>query len=346
MTSLRTFWPAFSAFLIKLPSTKGPFQTERATGYLLARRMTTTDDHLVRRLVLAGLLALGRLAPRRDRMAATRGAAFAAAVRMIDRVHGDASRGRADAQPARAPGLADHDVLVVRVRDGAHGCQALARHQAQLARVELDLGVARVLADELGVGAGGARQLAATALLHLDVMHDRADRHVGQRHGVAGLDVDLLARHDLVAGLQPLRGQDVGEFAVGVLRQRDEGRAVGIVLQALDGRGHVELAALEVDDAQPALVTATHVVAGDAAVVVAPAGVVLADRQCLDRLALPQARAVDDDQLAQRRRDRLVCFQSHFSFPRPTGPLSRRSCDLRPARRSPSSSRFARRAGL
>src|ERR1700733_4683014 len=131
ITSLRTLPRAFSAFLIRLPSTKGPFQTERATAYLLARRVTTTDDHLVRRLVLAGLLALGRLAPRGDRMTATRGLALAAAVRMVDRVHGDAAHDRPMAEPAGAAGLADHGVLVVRVRHRTDGRQTLGRDQAQ-----------------------------------------------------------------------------------------------------------------------------------------------------------------------------------------------------------------------
>src|SRR3954463_9702230 len=105
ITSLRTLPRAFSAFLIRLPSTKGPFQTERATAYLLARRGTATDDVLVRGLVLAGLLAFGRLAPRGDRMAAARGLAFAAAVRMVDRVHGHATDHGTTTEPAGAAGL-------------------------------------------------------------------------------------------------------------------------------------------------------------------------------------------------------------------------------------------------
>src|SRR5690348_10872235 len=49
------------------------------------------DDEAIRRLVVPGLVALGALAPRRDRMPTARGAAFAAAVRMVDRVHRDAA---------------------------------------------------------------------------------------------------------------------------------------------------------------------------------------------------------------------------------------------------------------
>ena len=40
---------------------------------------------------------------------------------------------------------------------------------------------------------------------------------------------------DLVAGRQTLRRNDVGQLAVLVLDQRDPGRAVRIVLEALDG---------------------------------------------------------------------------------------------------------------
>src|SRR5277367_1924243 len=84
MISLRPEARAFSALLNRYPSTNGPFQTERAILLALAR---ATDNQLVRPLVHARLRTLGRLAPRRDRVTATAGAAFTAAMRMVDRVH-------------------------------------------------------------------------------------------------------------------------------------------------------------------------------------------------------------------------------------------------------------------
>src|SRR4029078_2969349 len=57
----------------------------------LLLRVTATDDELVGRLVVTGAGTLGRLPPGGDRMTAARGAAFAAAVRVVDRVLGDAA---------------------------------------------------------------------------------------------------------------------------------------------------------------------------------------------------------------------------------------------------------------
>src|SRR5690348_13751006 len=71
-------------------------------GLTLLLRVTATDNELVRRLVVTGARTLGRLAPRGDRMTATGGPAFTTAVRVVDRVLGDAAGQRALAHPARA----------------------------------------------------------------------------------------------------------------------------------------------------------------------------------------------------------------------------------------------------
>ena len=126
-----------------------------------------------------------------DRMPAARGAAFAAAVRMVDRVHGDAAIVRTLAEPAVAAGLAERGVHVVGVRHRADRRIALAMHEALLARVESQRDIALVAADDLRVRPGRARDRAALADLQLDVVHDGADRNVGERHRVARLHVDV-----------------------------------------------------------------------------------------------------------------------------------------------------------
>src|SRR5690606_39599281 len=121
ITSLRPPSRTFSAFLSRKPSTNGPFQTERVTSDYLSLAlalMARAHDELVGRLVGPGALALGGLAPRRDRMTAARGAAFTTAVRVVDRIHCDAAVVRTLAAPARAAGLAGVDVAVVGVGHG------------------------------------------------------------------------------------------------------------------------------------------------------------------------------------------------------------------------------------
>src|SRR6185369_14332565 len=96
-----------------------------------------------------------------------------------------------------------------------------------------------VTADDLHIGPRRTGDLAALARLHLDVVDDGADRHLADLHRIAWLHVDLLAGDHLVARAKPLRREDIGLLAALVGHERDEGRAVRIVFEALDGRDHV-----------------------------------------------------------------------------------------------------------
>src|ERR1044072_3877363 len=100
---------------------------------LLLPGVAARHDEFLRLLVGTGLLALGRLAPRRHRGTAARGAAFAAALRGIDWVHRNAAVVRTVPEPALAAGLADRGVHVVGVRHRTDGRHALAEHEALLA---------------------------------------------------------------------------------------------------------------------------------------------------------------------------------------------------------------------
>src|SRR5947209_6857834 len=130
-----------SIFTLRCASTNGPFLVERAIktlllalGFLL---LAARDDKRVGPLVVARLVSACWLAPRGHRVTAARGLAFAAAVRMVDRVHGYAAVGGTNAQPAGAPGLADRNVLVIGVAHLAHGRHALHQDPARLARRQL-----------------------------------------------------------------------------------------------------------------------------------------------------------------------------------------------------------------
>src|SRR4051812_49236140 len=233
------------------------------------------------------------------------GLAFAATVRVIDRVHRLAAHRRANAEPALRAGLAVHAQVVLVVRHFADRGAAVDVHLAALARLQAQRRVDAFARGEGGRGAGAAHHLAALAGLELDVVHDRADRDMAQLHGVARLDRGIRARAHFVTGLHALGGEDVATLAVGILDQRDVAGAVRVVLDALDHALDAVLVATEVDDAVFLLLPAALVARGDATDIVAARMLLLLLGQRLERPALPQVRLVELDAEARARRSRL-----------------------------------------
>src|SRR6266545_6159303 len=98
-------------------------------------------------------------------MTAARGLAFAAAERMIDRVHRDAAHVRSLPEPAAAAGFANRDVLVIEIADLADRGEALHVDLADLARRHLDRRVGAFLRHELHRRSGAASDLTAFSRL-------------------------------------------------------------------------------------------------------------------------------------------------------------------------------------
>ena len=126
-------------------------------------------------------------------MTAALGAAFAATMGMVDRVHGGAANMGALALPDIAARLADDFVHMVGIGNRAHRGHAGQRDLAHFRGIQTHQRIAAVAAEILGVGAGAARHLAALAGLHLDIVDDGAHGHGAQRHGIADLHVHLVA---------------------------------------------------------------------------------------------------------------------------------------------------------
>src|SRR3982751_6328219 len=130
-----SFWELrTSTFLSRCSSTNGPFFRLRGMTSLspaLAAGAATPDDQLLGRLVLVAGAALG-LAPRGHRMASAGGLAFAAAERMVDRVHGHATGLGTHALPTVTTGLADRDQVGLGVAHLAHRGPAVDGHPAHL----------------------------------------------------------------------------------------------------------------------------------------------------------------------------------------------------------------------
>jgi hypothetical protein len=128
-------------------------------------------------------------------------------------------------------------------------------------------------------------------------VNDGADRNVPDRERIAWLDVRTLASHDLIPDRKALRCKDVGVLAVAILDQCKPCRAVRIVFQTLDEAIDIELASLEIDDPVKLLMSAALVANRDVPMGISPAHAGLALHELLERAALPEFGAVDEDQL-------------------------------------------------
>src|SRR5580700_9569056 len=132
---LSFFAEATCTFFARCRSTNGPFFNERGISTYLV--LATLQNHVIGALVVARLQALGVLPPGRHGMRiALAGLALAAAVRVIDGVHRQSPRRRADAAPALGACLAVAPQIVLVVADFADGCAAVDVHAARLGRLQ------------------------------------------------------------------------------------------------------------------------------------------------------------------------------------------------------------------
>src|SRR3984885_3599756 len=140
---------------IRKASTNAPFLVERAINFstsneLLSFRRSRSDprnllppaallrppihNKLVRPLVVPRLIPARRLSPGRNRMPSARSLAFPATMRMVHRIHRNATVHRLPAHPAHASCLADGDVLVIQISHLPNGRHAILRNLPRLAR--------------------------------------------------------------------------------------------------------------------------------------------------------------------------------------------------------------------
>src|SRR6202140_894967 len=291
-------------------STNGPFLIERAilVPLTLLRGVAAADDHAVGTFVAPCLIALGRRPPGGPRMAAAVGTA---AMRVIHRIHGNAANGWADAAPPLRAGLADRTQVVLFVADGANRRPAVDVHLANLARVHAQLRIGAFAREQLHRRSGGTRHLRAFARQHLDTMYGRAHRNVAQRQAIAGLDRRLGPAHQLRAGRDASRSNDVAPLAIAVEQQCEMCAAVRVVFEPFHLGRNTILVAAKIDDAVMLLVAAALVAHGDMAIVVAPRTALLRLDQRLDRPTLVQVRIDDLDQRATAGRGRFHFDKCH-----------------------------------
>jgi elongation factor G len=118
----------------------GDLSSRRVMCYSLSLS-ATRYDHRGRALVASGLHAFSMLAPGRYRMASCSSFTFAAAVRMVYRIHGNASHCGPDTAPPRGACLAQFAKVMLAISNFAHGSAALNMYASHLTRAQSNLSV-------------------------------------------------------------------------------------------------------------------------------------------------------------------------------------------------------------
>ena len=166
---------------------------------------------------------------------------------------------RTTSEPARPTSLTDGLVLVLEVSYLANRCGAVLVNLTQLTGRKTQKDKLALLRHDLSVRPGRPAELSALSNLHLDVVYPRTERDRCEPHGVARLDLGLVARDDGRTDLKAEWPEDVALLTVNVVDKSNTSAAVRIVLDRGDTTGNAGLVTLEVDDAVPLLVTTTTV---------------------------------------------------------------------------------------
>src|SRR3989338_2758704 len=205
-----------STFLSKCASTNGPFFNERALFFYPLNLKATAHDHPACALVTTCAETLCRHTPRADRVAAGGSLAFAAAMRVIDRVHDHATNSRPDAAPAHRTSFTNRAQAVLRITHLTQSRLTIDMHLANLAGAQAQLRVGAFTRQKLHGCAGRARQLCALTGQHFDTVYGRTNRYVAQRQCITRFDRCFRAAHQRCADRNAFRRNDVAALAIGV----------------------------------------------------------------------------------------------------------------------------------
>ncbi|BAS16773.1 conserved hypothetical protein [Arthrobacter sp. Hiyo8] len=157
---------------------------------LVLASTAATNNKLVALFVGAAGAAF-TLTVRVDRVTSTGSLTFTTTVRVIDRVHGDTTDGRANALPAHTAGLTPVDVRLLGVADLADGSAAAHVNVADFTGGQTQLGETAFLGDELNRSTCGTGHLGAATRTQFNCVDGGTNRDVAQRQVVARLDVSV-----------------------------------------------------------------------------------------------------------------------------------------------------------
>src|SRR5215203_3668959 len=216
------------------------------------------------------------------------GLAFAAAMRMVDRIHDDTANVRPLSLPAGPSGFTDADILVIEIADLADGGHARSEDAAHFSRLQTNLHIVAIPTHDLRRSSGAPDQLTALTGPEFNIMDGRSQWHAGQSQGIPRPDFRLGTRLNLVVHLQSHRRQNVALFSIAVVQQGNARRAIGIVLNGFNACENPDLIPSKINSAIQALVPSPTKPNGHPAIVIPAAAPVMKGGQRLFRLLFRQ----------------------------------------------------------
>jgi hypothetical protein len=151
-------------------------------------------------------------------MTATRSLAFTTTEWVINRVHSDAAGLRADALPAVTTCLTNREELKLCVTNLADGGSRICRNPSHLSRRKPQRSIYLVATYELNTHTRTSGYLASLAWAQLYIVDYGADWYRTQRQSITNRDIGPNSGLDLIADLQPTRGEDISLLTVVVVQ--------------------------------------------------------------------------------------------------------------------------------
>ena len=243
---------------------------------------------------MTGAFAFGKLTPGRHRMATTAGSSFATAHGVVNRVlHNTADVGTEPKIPLLT-GFTERGIHVVEITDLTDGGAAIQMDLTDFSGGHLDLSIISVLGTEESHLTGSAGNHAAFAGDKFDIVNFDTIRNVPEFDTVTGFDLSFVRRDHSLTDLHTVGSKDVALGAVFILDKSNEAGTVGVILDVLNGCGHIKFGTLEVDHTVSALVASPAETDRDAAHIVSSAGRFLTLGKALFRRLTRNFRVIQD----------------------------------------------------
>jgi hypothetical protein len=185
-----------------------------------------------------------------------------AAMRVIDGVHHHTSHLGALTKPATSPCFAQRRIFMFCVANLSDTCTTADMDFPRLTRGQAHLRVDPLAGHQSRCCSRRPNQLSALPFLQFHIVNLTTQWNQGQRQAIARLYIGFRTRHDVSSYLQADGRQNIALFSVPVMKKRNIGRSIWIVLYGGNAGRHAILISPKINQAIKATMTTTSTAHG------------------------------------------------------------------------------------